>query len=85
MSDLFDQLARTPVPPPPAALDRRVHERLNYILLALHVVEFAIRVVPYGLAWFARGILGWLHVASTGTQIVESRPREIIDDNKNNL
>jgi len=79
--DLFDQLADSPAPPPPpAALNRRVHERLNNVLAVLHIVEFMLRAVPYGLFWFLRGFIGWVHVALTGRQIVEARPREIIPE-----
>lgn len=77
MSDLFDQLAdQPPPPPPPASLDRRVHERLNYVLAALHCAEFFFRAVPHAMLWFLRGVAGWVHVALTGSQVVEPRREE---------
>lgn len=77
MSDLFEELSRAPAPPPPpASLERRVHDRLNNVLAVLHVVEFFVRAVPYALFWFARGVGGWVYVALTGRQAVENRRSE---------
>jgi len=79
--DLFDQLADAPPPPPPpASFDARMHARLNQVLAAWHVVEFFVRAVPYGMYWLFRGLIGWLHVAISGRQLVEPRPKEIIPE-----
>jgi len=83
MSDLFDQLSDVPAPPPPpASLNRRVHDRLNSVLAVLHVVEFFVRAVPYAMFWFARGIGGWVYVALMGQHAVENqRPENLRSEN----
>ncbi|MBA4020192.1 MAG: hypothetical protein C0483_23780 [Pirellula sp.] len=64
--DLFEQLADVRVPPPPKSLVRHVHRRLNRWLLALHLVEFVIHVVPYAAGHFVRAVLGWLLLTISG-------------------
>lgn len=64
--DLFDQLAEVRVPPPPKNLVRRVHRRLNRWLLALHLVEFVLQVVPYAAGHFVRAVGGWLMLTISG-------------------
>lgn len=83
MSDIFDQLSDSPAPPPPpASLDRHMHDRLNHVLAVLHVVEFFVRAVPYALFWFAHGIGGWVYVALTGRHVVEvRRPENLRSEN----
>lgn len=64
--DLFEQLAEMRVPPPPKNLVRRVHRRLNRWLLALHLVEFVLQVVPYAAGHFIRAVWGWLLLTISG-------------------
>ena len=44
---LLDTLAERGVPPVPAELNERVHQRLNRALLAAHLVDLALGAVPY--------------------------------------
>ncbi len=65
-TDLFDQLAESPVPPPPAEFDRSVHERLNRALTIGHVVDFAVRAIPFACVEFFRAIGGLIGFTATG-------------------
>jgi hypothetical protein len=77
MADLFEQLAEENVPPPPVDFDRRLHRRLNKHLAVLHVVEFALLVLPYGVAWFGRAVLGFVQLTLTGRHEVRTtRPTD---------
>jgi len=71
--DLFDLLAETPVPPVPPALSQGVHRRLNRALVVLHLVEFVLCVLPYGLLHFARGVVGWM-VHTVSGRFPDDRP-----------
>jgi hypothetical protein len=79
MADLFEQLADRDVPPPPVDFDRRLHGRLNKHLLALHVAEFALRVVPYGMAVLGRAVLGFVSVTLTGRHQADRTKRPTDD------
>jgi len=57
-TDLLEQLAKAEIPPVPETLDRQVHQRLNYTLLVLHVLDFMLRAVPYALLHFFRAVVG---------------------------
>lgn len=57
--DLFEQLADQEVPPVPEDLSRGVHRRLNRALVVLHLVEFALCVLPYCLLSFSRAVIGF--------------------------
>jgi len=75
MADLFEQLARRDVPPPPVDFDRRLHGRLNKHLVVLHVAEFALRVLPYAAALLGRAVIGWVRLTLTGRHEVDRRRR----------
>ena len=50
-TDIFEQLAETEVPPAPVdALDKGFNRRLNNRLLGNHLLDFALRCLPY-TAW----------------------------------
>jgi hypothetical protein len=77
--DMWEQLAETPIPPAPEtpAFDRGIAERINARLFWLHVVEFAVRTIPYALAHFMGGVLGFLTISLTGKY--PERPRDAED------
>lgn len=52
LDDPLEQLAQLGVPPTPVALDESIHHRLNHTLFIGHVVEFALRALPYALLQF---------------------------------
>jgi hypothetical protein len=80
MADLFEQLAEREVPPPPVDFDRRLHRRLNKYLVALHLVEFVLRVLPYGFAHLGRAVIGFMHMTLTGRHEVDRRTRPPDDE-----
>jgi hypothetical protein len=65
-SDLFEKLSQVPVPPPPAELDRAVHERVNRALLSAQLFDFAISAVPLAAWHLARAIGGLIALTVTG-------------------
>jgi len=67
---LLDTLAEHDVPPVPAELNERVHQRLNQALLGAHLVDLALGAVPYLAVHFLRGV-GHL-IGSTCTGKFES-------------
>jgi hypothetical protein len=75
MADLFEQLAEGDVPPPPVDFDRRLHRRLNKHLVVLHVVEFALCVLPYAAGHLARAVVGFVRVTLAGRHEVDRRTR----------
>jgi hypothetical protein len=64
--DLFDRLSASPVPPPPAELDRGVHERVNRALLVGHLVDFALGAIPFAMRHFAAAVGGLIVLTVTG-------------------
>jgi hypothetical protein len=64
--DLLEELAAQSVPPPPADLDRRVHERVNRLLVAAHFADLALRGVGVAFWHFASPVLHALVLTVTG-------------------
>jgi hypothetical protein len=75
MADLFERLAEGDVPPPPVDFDRRLHRRLNKHLVVLHVVEFALRVLPTAAVHLGRAVIGFMHLTLTGRHEVDRKTR----------
>lgn len=65
-TDLFDRLADSRVPPPPAQFERGVHERLNRALVLRQVLEFAVSAIPYACLHFAKAVGGWIVLTVSG-------------------
>jgi len=64
-TDLLEQLAEAGIPPVPEALDREVHQRLNYTLLFLHGLDFVLRAAPFAVLHFGRVLLGLIRYTLT--------------------
>ncbi len=64
--DLFSQLAESDVPPAPAELDSCFSQRLNTVLLAAHLFEFAVRAFPQVLGVFLESVLHLIAFSITG-------------------
>lgn len=65
-NDLLDLLSRDDVPESPQELSKQVHDRLNPRLLALHLAEFAVSVVPFAFFYFLKAMAGALMFTLTG-------------------
>lgn len=65
--NLLEQLGQQQVPAPPPALRSEVRERMNNTLSALHLVDFAIRGVPFAVLHFAQAFGGLVAYTLTGT------------------
>ena len=63
---LLNTLAEHGVPPVPAELNERVHQRLNRALLAAHLVDLALGAVPYLAVHFLRGVAHLIGTTYTG-------------------
>ena len=75
-TDLLEQLAKAEIPPVPETLDRQVHQRLNYTLLVLHVLDFMVRAVPYALLHFCRAVVGMVGYSLTSKFELQRDSRE---------
>ena len=64
--DLFEQLAQQPVPPPPESLRRDVHQRLNRLLLIMHLGELLVRGTFYAAGHWLWGVLGLVVFTASG-------------------
>jgi hypothetical protein len=53
---------------------------LNKHLVVLHVVEFALRVLPYGFACFGQAVLGFMRLTLTGRHEVDRKTRPTDDE-----
>jgi hypothetical protein len=73
--DLFEQLAEREVPPVPQGLSGGVHRRLNRALVALHVVEFTLCVLPFGAWHFSRAVIGFFVQTVSGRFPDDRSPR----------
>ena len=65
-NDLLDLLSRDDVPKSPRGLSKQVHDRLNPRLLALHLAEFAVAVVPFAFFHFLKAMAGAFVFTLTG-------------------
>lgn len=65
-SDLFERLAHSPVPPPPAEFERGVHERVNRALVMGQVLEFAVLAIPFACWHLLKAVGGWVVLTASG-------------------
>lgn len=49
MKDILEQLAELEVREPPPDFDRRLHERVNRMLLAQHLIDFIVGGIAWGV------------------------------------
>ena len=64
--DLLQSLANDDVPDCPRELSHQVHDRLNSLLVALHLAEFVLQTLPYASYHFLRALLGACLFSLTG-------------------
>jgi hypothetical protein len=65
--NLLEQLGEQRIPAPPVKLHTEVRQRMNNTLLTTHVLDFALRGVPFALWHFAQAVGGLLALTLTGT------------------
>lgn len=65
-SDLLQALANDDVPDRPHQLAHQVHQRLNPLLVTLHLAEFVLQTLPYAFFHFSRALLGACLFSLTG-------------------
>ncbi len=67
-TDLLEQLAELPVPPPPSPqqFDRAIHRRINDRLIVGQLVDFFLRGFGFAALHFARALIGLLRLTFTG-------------------
>ena len=75
-NDLFEQLAESPIPPPPVELDALVHARLNKRLLAGQLTDLALRGLPYAMLQFGQAVTALLRFTATGQYEAKRRRRQ---------
>lgn len=73
-TDFLERLAEAEVPPPPGELTRDVHSRLNRVLLAVHLVDLALRGMACAVVQFARPVGHLLALTLTGRVGAPPRP-----------
>lgn len=73
--DVFDRLAEWEVPPPPPGpkFERQLHDRLNRALVVLHVVELALRALPWAALQFGQSMLSACLTTLTGKLVTPPR------------
>jgi len=69
----LEELARHDVPPLPVDFEPLFHERLNHSLVALHVLDFLVRGLPYAFLHFGRAVLGLVIYSIAGKHLHEKR------------
>lgn len=74
-TDLFEQLAESEVPPAPETLECQVHQRVNRVLLLLHIVDFVVRGLPWTALRFGRAVAALLSFTLLGRFQEHSRER----------
>jgi hypothetical protein len=63
---VLDQLGEQQVPERPVAFRQRLHQRLNFRLLIVQVVEIAVCVLPYAFIYFLKTLVGAVGFSLTG-------------------
>jgi hypothetical protein len=63
---VFDQLVEQPVPERPHEFRRLLHERINARLTLVHLLEFAVQVLPFAFYHFCSALGGAVMFSITG-------------------
>jgi len=66
MQNLLEELNRIEVPPPPANMQRGVHERLNHWLATSQLIELVVHAFAYAVYHFAPAIVGAVVLSLSG-------------------
>ena len=74
--DVFDELEKVDVPPVPEDFARQIHHRLNTRLLTVHLLDLALRGLPYALFHFVRALTSLVVYSLVGRYDVKRRSRQ---------
>ena len=64
--NLLDQLAELDVPPPPAAFDAELHDKVNRAIVTTQIADLVVSALPYSIAEFFRALVGLAIFTVTG-------------------
>jgi hypothetical protein len=64
--NLLDQLAELDVPPPPAAFDAELHDKVNRAIVTTQIADLVVSALPYAIAEFFRALVGLAIFTVTG-------------------
>jgi hypothetical protein len=73
--DLLEQLADVEVPPPPAAFDAQLHDKVNRALLLTQFVDLIVTALPWAIVQFSKSLLGLVAFTVTGRYESKSKKR----------
>ncbi len=65
-NDFLQSLADDDVPDRPPGLTHQIHERLNPLLVGLHLAEFVLQTLPYAFLYFLKAMIGACQFSLTG-------------------
>jgi len=66
LDDLLTQWVEHDVPPVPKQFDQRLHDRVNRVLLATHVLDLVLKGFPYAIGHFAQAVGGLIFLTLSG-------------------
>jgi hypothetical protein len=66
MKDFLEKLADKKVREPPPDFNRRLHQRVNRILVVQHLIDFFVGAIAWSATHFFRATIGWLLFTITG-------------------
>ena len=62
----FDLLAEADIPPPPDHFDEKLHERLNRVLVVLHMIDLCLRAIPWAATMLCQPLIAFSRFTFTG-------------------
>ena len=73
--NLLDQLADVEVPPPPAAFDSKLHDKVNRALLISQIIDLFTSALPWAVVQFSQAFAGLVIFSVTGQYPSKSNKR----------
>jgi hypothetical protein len=73
-SNLFQRLAESEVPPPPAQFDTQLHDRVNRTLVGTQLADLLLVGLPWAMLHFSRAVMGLIVLTFTGR--FENNPKD---------
>jgi hypothetical protein len=73
--NLLEQLADVEVPPPPAAFDSQLHDKVNRSLLISQIIDLFASALPWAIVHFSQAFAGLVIFSVTGHYPPKSNKR----------